>query len=68
MGKNKMGMVLIIILLVALLVLFAVGFAFLYKAMNKTNGGVDNQITVEQTVPMEDITTFSIGDPIVTNL
>ncbi|WP_317367325.1 flagellar basal body-associated FliL family protein [uncultured Tyzzerella sp.] len=68
MGKNKMGMVLIIILLVALLVLFAVGFVFLYKAMNKANDGTDNKIVVEQMVSVEDIKTFPLGEPIITNL
>nr|WP_317358317.1 flagellar basal body-associated FliL family protein [uncultured Tyzzerella sp.] len=68
MGKNKMGMILIIVLLVTLLILFAVGFGFLYKAMNKTGEQTDNNITVQQTVPIEDITPFPIGEPILTNL
>ena len=68
MGKNKIGMILIIVLLVTLLVLFAVGFAFLYKAMSKANEGTENNITIEQTVPIEDIANFPVGDPIVTNL
>ena len=68
MGKDKIGMILIIVLLVSLLILFAVGFAFLYKAMNKANEGGGNNIIVQQELSMEDIKNFSIGDPIVTNL
>ncbi len=68
MGKNKIGMILIIVLLVSLLILFAVGFTFLYKAMNKANEGGGNNIIVQQELSMEDIKNFSIGDPIVTNL
>ena len=66
--KNKMGMILIILLLVILLVLFAVGFAFLYKAMNKTNEGGEANVTTQQVLAIEDITPFSVGEPIVTNL
>lgn len=68
MGKNKIGMILIISLLVILLVLFAVGFAFLYKAMNTSSEESNTNVVVEQELPIEDITNFSIGDPIVTNL
>lgn len=68
MSKNKMGMTLIILLLVVLLVLFAVGFGFLYKAMNKTNDATDTNIVVQQTVPIEDITVFPLGETIITNL
>lgn len=68
MGKNKIGMILIIVLLVSLLILFAVGFTFIYKAMNKANEGGGNNIIVQQELSMEDIKNFSIGDPIVTNL
>lgn len=68
MGKNKIAMILIIVLLVILLVLFAVGFAFLYKAMNKANDGSESNVQVEQTVPIEDIQNFAIGEPIITNL
>ena len=68
MEKNKIGMILIIVLLVSLLILFAVGFTFLYKAMNKANEGGGNNIIVQQELSMEDIKNFSIGDPIVTNL
>ena len=68
MRKNKIGMILIIVLLVSLLILFAVGFTFLYKAMNKANEGGGNNIIVQQELSMEDIKNFSIGDPIVTNL
>lgn len=66
--KNKMGMILIIVLLVTLLVLFAVGFAFLYKAMNKTDEEGTANVTTQQVLSIEDITPFSIGEPIVTNL
>ena len=55
MGKNKIGMILIIVLLVSLLILFAVGFTFLYKAMNKANEGGGNNIIVQQELSMEDI-------------
>ncbi|WP_250278427.1 flagellar basal body-associated FliL family protein [[Clostridium] colinum] len=68
MGKNKVGMILIIVLLVILLVLFAVGFGFLYKAMNKANQGDEANVVVQQELKIEDITNFPIGDPIVTNL
>lgn len=68
MSKNKMGMTLIILLLVVLLVLFAVGFGFLYKAMTKTNNDTDSNIVVEHTVPIGDITVFTLGETIITNL
>lgn len=68
MGKNKIGMILIIVLLVSLLILFGVGFTFLYKAMNKANEGGSNNIIIQQELSIEDITSFPVGDPIVTNL
>lgn len=66
--KNKLGMILIIVLLVVLLILFAVGFTFLYKAMNKTEEAPVNEVVVEETLPLSDIINFPIGDPIITNL
>ncbi len=68
MGKNKIGMILIISLLVILLVLFAVGFGFLYKAMTKANEGGEANLVIQKELPIEDITNFPIGEPIVTNL
>ena len=68
MGKNKIGTILIISLLVVLLVLFAVGFGFLYKAMNRANEGGEANLVIQKELPIEDITNFPIGEPIVTNL
>lgn len=68
MGKNKIGMTLIIVLLITLLILFGVGFTFLYKATNKASQFDTQVVVVEQEVAIEDITNFSIGAPIVTNL
>lgn len=68
MGKNKTGMTLIIILLVILLILFGVGFASLYKVMNKANMNFTSNAVFKGQISMEDVTNFSLGDPIVTNL
>lgn len=70
MGKNKTGVILIVVLLVALLVLFIFGFFALYKALNKANSDEPNaSVVLSQEVPIEDITNFAVKEePIITNL
>lgn len=69
MGKNKVGMILIIVLLVALLILFGVGFFLLYTTMQKGNKVEEAPIVVEEKLDRNDIIIFPIGDEaIVTNL
>ena len=69
MGKNKVGMILIIVLLVALLILFGVGFFLLYTTMQKGNKVEEVPIVVEEKLDRNDIIIFPIGDEaIVTNL
>ncbi len=69
MGKNKVGMILIIVLLVALLILFGVGFFLLYTTMQKGNSTEPNPVIVEEKIDRKDITIFPIGESaIITNL
>lgn len=69
MGKNKVGMILIIVLLVALLILFGVGFFLLYTTMQKGNKVEEVPVVVEEKLDRNDIIIFPIGDEaIVTNL
>lgn len=68
MGKNKIGVILIVVLLVLLLASFIGGFIFLYKTMNKPEVPKGSAV-VTQEVAIEDITNFLVGEePILTNL
>lgn len=68
MGKNKTGIILIIVLLVVLLVLIGVGFTLLYKNINKPSSTDPNVAVVQEELPISDIVNFSAGTPITTNL
>lgn len=68
MGKNKIGMILIIALLVILLILFGAGFWLLYSTINKANDTESNNTYIEE-ISEEDITIFSVGESsVITNL
>lgn len=70
MKKNKIGIILIIVLLVALLILFGVGFYLLYSTMQKGNNTEEiAPIVVEEKLDRKDIAIFPIGESaIITNL
>lgn len=69
MKKNKIGMILIIVLLIALLILFGVGFFLLYTTMKKGSSVEPTPIVVEQKLDRKDITILPIGESaIITNL
>lgn len=67
-GKNKMGTTLIIVLLVALVLSIIAGFTVLYIKMAKGDKKVEPATTSIESIAMEDISIFSTGKVIVTNL
>lgn len=70
MKKNKIGMILIIVLLIALLILFGVGFYLLWSTMQKGNNIEPGPtVVVEEKLDRKDIAIFPIGESsIITNL
>ena len=62
MKKNKIGMILIIVLLIALLILFGVGFYLLWSTMQKGNTTEPGPtVVVEEKLDRKDIAIFQIG-------
>lgn len=69
MKKNKVGIILIIVLLIALLISFGVGFFLLWNTMKKGDNVELTPIVVEEKLDRKDIAIFPIGESaIITNL
>lgn len=69
MAKNKLGVILIIVLLVILLLSFGVGFFLLYKTIQKGSKVEQEVPVVENKIDRKDISIFPVGEnSIVTNL
>lgn len=69
MAKNKLGVILIIVLLIVLLLSFGVGFFLLYKTIQKGSKIEQDVPVVENKVDRKDIAIFPVGDSsIITNL
>lgn len=70
MAKNKLGVILIIVLLVILLLSFGVGFFLLYKTIQKGSKTDQQEVpVVENKIDRKDIAIFPVGEnSIVTNL
>lgn len=67
MGKNKVGIMLIIALLMVLLLTITIGFFFIFKNL-KTDATDTANIVETQSIDVNDIYLFELTDPIYTNL